>query len=448
MSWSYARYDRRQRRGNTQRNNNNWSYWLPVGITVVSAAVGLAAWAWNERRYASDEEEDETSTDRDDHYASPERGYGATTTQQASYTSQSVGEVNQTLEIRDVEQEQFQQQEQAGSVFGRVSDVVRRTPSPQQLFNGASKRVAAGVAAAGAVMGKGLTVLKESDEDFQDHETWADEAEKQGVEASGRGVTMMDSKPKKKRMICVVVSAADRSNSNSMGSAIEHAVRPGFSKLRTNALLIHFQSILSHLPLQVDSSTIDLMVLIYAPHLTSYPLPAQTSGASSPEALRPPPASSMASSYSNIAAEDANSDTEGFEKPNHNAYTSLQNAALRLVPHPTHVLPFTTPTGHIHLLRNLSPSLVYLQENLSGSDGEHVKQIEGWVGQVVVVVGGEGLGADTETEAESDNESSKPRRQEKRGDEWWKDESRIYLGGTQVVETERFEEDWIKRVGA
>lgn len=107
--------------------------------------------------------------------------------------------------------------------------------------------------------------------------------------------------------------------------------------------------------------------------------------------------------------------------------------------------------GHVHLLRNLSPSLVYLQEELSGPDGENVKQIEGWVGQVVIVVGEEGLGADTETEAETDNDGphvSTPRREQRRGDEWWKDDSRIYLGGTQVVETERFEEDWIKRVGA
>lgn len=224
MSFSYSRYDRQQRRNTTQRNNNSWSYWLPVGITVASAAVGLAIWAWNERRYASDEEDHETSSDRDDLYAPPERGYGATTTQQASYTSHSIGEVDETLEVRDMEQEQSQQQEQSGSVFGRVSDVVRRTPSPQQLFSGASKRVAAGVAAAGAVMEKGLTVLKESDEDFQDHETWADEAEKQGVEASGRGVTIKDSRPKKKRMVCVVVSAADRSEWDSMGSAIDHAV--------------------------------------------------------------------------------------------------------------------------------------------------------------------------------------------------------------------------------
>ena len=226
MSYSYSRYDRQQRRTTTQRSANSWTYWLPVGITVASAAIGLAIWAWNERRFASDDEEDLSSSESEGAYApqSEAQGYEASVQQQASYASQSIGEVEESIEVRDAEQEQRQQEVQ-GSMFGRMSGAIRRTPSPQQLFDGASKRVAAGVAAAGAVMGKGLTALKESDEDFQDHERWSDEAEKQGVEASAaRAVNVKEARPGKKRMVCVVVSAADKDGAQGDASAIEHAV--------------------------------------------------------------------------------------------------------------------------------------------------------------------------------------------------------------------------------
>lgn len=205
---------------------------------------------------------------------------------------------------------------------------------------------------------------------------------------------------------------------------------------------------------------VDLLVLIYAPQLKSYPASLKASPSAtdslSPNNARPkvPRSTSNASSFSNIAASEAAeaaTDDEHPAKSSQDSYTVLQSSALRLVPHPTHILPFTTPTGHIHLLRHLSPSLVYLQEELTGADGENVKQIEGWVGQVVVVVGGEGLGADTETEAETEGEGAaigKPRRQERRGDEWWKNDKRVGLGRTEVVESERFEEDWMKRVSA
>lgn len=225
MSYSYSRYDRQQRRSTSQRSNNTWTYWLPVGITVASAAVGLAIWAWNERRFSSDDEDDESSNSSSDPYAPPRhqtQSYDASVQQQASYASQSVDETQESIEVRDASQEQSEVQ---GSVFGRVSGAIRRTPSPQQLFDGASKRVAAGVAAAGAVMGKGLTALKETDEDFSDHKSWSDEAEKQDVAAPvARAVNAKETRSKKKRMVCVVVSAANKQGMEGMGSAIEHAV--------------------------------------------------------------------------------------------------------------------------------------------------------------------------------------------------------------------------------
>lgn len=224
MSLSYSRYDRQQRRSNTTQRSNTWNYWLPVGITIASAAIGLAVWAWNERGGEEYEEYTSSDDDRDDPYAAPQvGGFEAGAQQQTFFNQQSTGEVDQTVEMRDVEQEQNQQMDQQAGMFGRMSGAIRRTPSPRMLFDGASKGVAAGVAAAGAAMGKGLTALKETDEDFQDHERWSDEAEMQGVEASAsRGV---DVKLRKKRVVCVVISAAQQGGFSGTGSAIEHTVR-------------------------------------------------------------------------------------------------------------------------------------------------------------------------------------------------------------------------------
>lgn len=223
MSFSYSRYDRQQRRSTTSQRTA-WNYWLPIGITVASAAIGFAVWAWNERRGAEEEYEDTTTDeDLDDPYVT---GYNdrakRTRRAEADLGSQSQGEVQETIEVRDVEQEQREAQE---GMFSRVSGAIRRTPSPQQLFTGASKTMAAGAAAAGAFMGRGLTVLKENEDDFEDHERWSDEAEKQSAETSTRAAAREVNPPRKKRMVCVVVSAEERDGISGMNSAIQHAVR-------------------------------------------------------------------------------------------------------------------------------------------------------------------------------------------------------------------------------
>ena len=107
------------------------------------------------------------------------------------------------------------------------------------------------------------------------------------------------------------------------------------------------------------------------------------------------------------------------------------------------ILPFTTPTGHVHLLRHLSPEIVYIQEKLSGASGDAVTHISGWVGQVILVVGDEG-GHGGLVDSEDDmglagNEEN---------DKWWEKDSRIGLGkGIEVVEGLRVREDWRRRVG-
>ena len=107
------------------------------------------------------------------------------------------------------------------------------------------------------------------------------------------------------------------------------------------------------------------------------------------------------------------------------------------------VMPFTTPTGYVHLLRHLAPEVVYVQELLSGPGGDHVLHISGWVGQVVLVVGddsGHGGLVDSEDErAGHDGE---------RKEAWWQNSPQIGLGkGIEVVDGLRVGEDWRRRVG-
>lgn len=104
------------------------------------------------------------------------------------------------------------------------------------------------------------------------------------------------------------------------------------------------------------------------------------------------------------------------------------------------VLPFTTSSGHIHILRHLNPEIVYLQESLAGSNGELITHLQSWLRQdVVLVVGAEGGGglADSESEAEQPSNEN----------QWWRSEERVGLGrGVVVVEGLRVGDDWARRV--
>jgi hypothetical protein len=105
------------------------------------------------------------------------------------------------------------------------------------------------------------------------------------------------------------------------------------------------------------------------------------------------------------------------------------------------VLPFTTATGHVHMLRHLNPEVVYLQEALAGNNGEIITHLQTWLrNDVVVVVGAEGGSgglADSESEAEGG-----PKKEE-----WWEREDRVGRGrGVVVVEGLRVGDDWARRV--
>jgi hypothetical protein len=99
-----------------------------------------------------------------------------------------------------------------------MSGALKRTPSPQQFFDGASRTVVAGVAAAGAVVGNALSSIREEDKNaYKDHKTWSEEAESRkvgasaGVAASGTRTQVQQGPPSagnvKRKTIAVVISA-------------------------------------------------------------------------------------------------------------------------------------------------------------------------------------------------------------------------------------------------
>ena len=149
----------------------------------------------------------------------------------------------------------------------------------------------------------------------------------------------------------------------------------------------------------------------------------------------------MGSSYSNISHGDAQSPPKAspnLDAPKSKMFETLCAQAQAIVDKETMIMPFSTATGYIPMLRHLSPETVYLQASLAGAGGEYVTQVKSWVDQIVLVVGddsGHGGLADSEDEHGVSV------------DKWWMDDPRIGLGkGVEVVDGLRVGEDFRRRV--
>lgn len=123
-------------------------------------------------------------------------------------------------------------------------------------------------------------------------------------------------------------------------------------------------------------------------------------------------------------------------------FKTLYNQASVVVEKDTMILPFTTRTGHLHILRSLAPETVYIQESLCGEDGEIARHLSGWVKQTVVVIGDEGgHGGLVDTEDEDGLSRA-------RAEPWWQKEERTGLGkGVAVVDSLKIGDDWRRRAG-
>ena len=121
----------------------------------------------------------------------------------------------------------------------------------------------------------------------------------------------------------------------------------------------------------------------------------------------------------------------------------MYQQAVALVEKERNVLPFTTSSAHVHILRHIKPEVVYLQESLAGENGSVVMQLQTWLRHdVVLVVGAEsGHGGLADSESEADMGSHPPH------EKWWQREDRVGRGrGVVVVDGMRVSDDWAKRV--
>ena len=122
-------------------------------------------------------------------------------------------------------------------------------------------------------------------------------------------------------------------------------------------------------------------------------------------------------------------------------YKTLHNQSQALVERDNMIMPFTSRTGHIHMLRSLAPETVYIQESMCGNDGDIVAKLSGWVKETIVVIGDEGgHGGLVDTDDEMASSHAK-------GNLWWQREERTGLGKRVfVVESLKVGDDWRRRV--
>ncbi|QPG97549.1 hypothetical protein C2857_006511 [Epichloe festucae Fl1] len=366
-----------------------WSHWVPLAVTVTVATAGLAAWVWSQHK-----DEDENVFDHEPGLDYENADYG---------DNPPYGASSRDPKTSDPPPPHHQQQADDAVSYGvatahsdvsapgwgaRMSGALRRTPSPQQFFDSTGKTVAAGVAAAGAAMGKALASIREEDKAYVEN-PWSEEADakKERTPMSG---------DKRRKTVAIVVSA-DTNFSD-------------FSNDGTHELA----SILSHIPRHNDFSRVKLYILIYAPDLKESTLDAQTPGEETKSPL--------------IA-------------PTNAVYNALYSQALTLVDKETTILPFTTPNGHVHILRHIQPETLYLQESLSGDNGSTITSLQTWMRHdIVLVVGAEGGSGGL---ADSESEAERIARPEK----WWQRPERVGRGrGVVVVDGMRVHDDWARRV--
>lgn len=230
-------YDRQRNARQPTSRQGALTYWLPLAFTVTVATVGLVAWIWSERHDDGDDDlppgpPGDNVHDRPPYGRNPD---GSVRTGPPSYADVRPGEAA----YGTAPGPQTSQENQ--SYMARMSGALRRTPSPQQVFDAASRSVTGGIAAAGAVVGSALGSIMEEDKNaYKDHKTWSEEAAVRGMTATAgpsTGIEMRsDSTPGvsaqrvpqvngKRKTIAVVVSADSKATfEDDDGEFHEHAV--------------------------------------------------------------------------------------------------------------------------------------------------------------------------------------------------------------------------------
>lgn len=191
---------------------------------------GLAAWVWSER---SENDEDEYPDEKPPRPSTGMGGpYPPTYTQGGPAQQptgilphqrpddvpppvgpEQYGGAASSYYAESSSQSRNVEQRTDGTFFTRMSGAIRRTPSPQQFFDSASRQVAAAGAAAGAALSSIMEVDSNGDrhervgrderDGFSDHERWSEEAEELQRSDTARG----KGKGRAKRTVAIVLTA-------------------------------------------------------------------------------------------------------------------------------------------------------------------------------------------------------------------------------------------------
>lgn len=205
-------------------------YWVPLALTVGIATAGVAAWIWSER---SDEEEDSNEASGSGQYGDEARGDDEKHDDNGFSTARGpAGEEEGGEGVSDMDDDP--------GMVARMHNTLRRTPSPQQILDGASKRVAAGMAAAGTFFGGLTSIQEENGGGFEDHSRWSEEMQSRASEREqeiGVVPTMSGAIPsraaggaaggdRRKKTVAIVVSS-ESAQFDPEDSSFEHPVCDG-----------------------------------------------------------------------------------------------------------------------------------------------------------------------------------------------------------------------------
>ncbi|KAI1004902.1 hypothetical protein K3495_g3309 [Podosphaera aphanis] len=391
----------------------NFSRWLPLAITVTAAALGVAVWVWSEL----DDDESPPEEPTDNTYYPPQ------------YEEDSHKDIGSGVGAYETAPPQPTQQESL-SYMTRMSDVLRRTPSPQQIFDGASRSIVGGITAAGAVVGTALgSIIEEDRNAYKDHLTWSEEADARSANTDSNFPPQTIQK--RTESIPVTLGAPGRNQKRKTIAIVLSA--DSYDHFKSSDGKFHgYAPVLSHLPQSNDFSNLRLFILIYAPLLKKHPIDAAAT-------------QSPILSFSNICFDETESPSSESEKLLTSAaslaFHSVYSQAIGLVEKETMVLPFTTSSGHIQILRHLKPEIIYLEENLCGNDGQIITQLQAWLHQDVVVIIDDEYAARDVTKNENKPEHADTENL------WWKREEKVGKGsGVVLVKTSNIGDDWSKRV--
>ncbi|PHH74728.1 hypothetical protein CDD82_4806 [Ophiocordyceps australis] len=393
MSPPYQRHDRGVSRQRV------WAHWVPLAVTITIATAGIVTWIWSQRR----SDEDDSSADAEAYLTYDDANHGlqpGSTAQgdyQGSYQAGAPAD-----EVTGIAQGPRDVSDATTGWSTLMSNALRHTPSPQQLLASAGSRVAASFAA----VGRALSIREEDN-------PWSEETD-------DKKRTLPISVKARKR-IAVVVAADTHVDQNTDGAPPTIA------------------SMLSLIPQKNDWDKMEVLVLIYAPNIDETALEAASNSA------RP---GSLSSSFSNIyhdqgqttPDEEAKS-SEATLSSNFAAFKAIYLQAVPLVETKTKIIPFTTPTGHTHILRQIQPDIIYLEESLAGENGSIITNLQTWLRHdVILVVGADnGVGglADSEPEAEHSNNDER---------KWWQRPDKVGRGrGIIVVDSVHVHDDWVRR---